>query len=326
LKRVGHLLEQATSFENLWAAARLAKQGCGATPAASRFWFYLEPNLLELQAALRDGTYRPGSYRYFTIRDPKIREIAVAPFRDRVVHHALVRVLTPIYERVFIFDSYATRPGKGTHAAVRRAQTFARRWPYYLKTDIAKYFESVDHASLIALLEHKIKDRAFLDVLARIIRNTRTPGKGLPIGNLTSQFLANVYLDPCDHVIKEQWGVRGYVRYMDDLVLFGDTAADVQALRQRLAEWLTDRLQLRMHEAVTVIQRSIHGLNFLGWRIFPAFIRMRPANRRRSLRRLKQAQIAWMNGKITEEQMQQKMASLVGHLTHFSPHASLPSE
>ncbi|MCP4398572.1 MAG: RNA-dependent DNA polymerase, partial [bacterium] len=120
-----------------------------------------------MQEELQNGTYQPGSYHYFTIYDPKERVIAVAPFRDRVVHHAIVRVLTPIYERVFIYDSYATRPAKGTHAAIRRAQHFLRRRPYYLKTDIAQYFYSVDHEILLTLLQRKIKDHHLLALLER---------------------------------------------------------------------------------------------------------------------------------------------------------------
>jgi len=324
LKRYGYLLEQITAFENLWQAFRLAKRGCGATPAVCRFAFYLEPELLRLQAELQHGTYQPGRHRYFTIHDPKRRTIAVAPFRDRVVHHAIVRALTPIYERVFIFDSYATRPGKGTHAAIRRAQTFLRRHAWYWKTDIDQYFDSVDHAVLLDLLERKMKDRAVLALLARIIRNTPVSGKGLPIGNLTSQFLANVYLDPLDHAIKERLRVPGYVRYMDDLVLFAPSRRALLTWGGDIAEFVQARLHLRLKAHATLLNRAAHGLSFLGMRIFPNVIRMKPVNRRRSLKRLARREAEWAAGELDDATLQQSVVSLIGHLRYFQPTMRIP--
>jgi RNA-directed DNA polymerase len=319
VQRIGHLFEQVTSYENLYTAFRLARRGCGNTPQVCRFFFHLERELLRLQDELQSSSYRPGVYHYFTIQDPKERVIAVAPVRDRVVHHAIVRVLTPIYERVFIFDSYATRPGKGTHAAIRRAQSFLRRWQFYLKTDIAKYFDSVDHDILLTLLRCKLKDRLLLELLERIIRNTPVPGKGLPIGNLTSQFLANVYLDPLDHELKDVLGLRGYIRYMDDLVLFSDSKPELRRLRPTLEAFLSDRLSLRLKPAATFLSRASHGLSFLGMRIFPQIIRVKPENKRRSLRRLRQMLAAWRRGESAEERMQQRLVSLTGHLRYFCP-------
>jgi RNA-directed DNA polymerase len=220
MKRIGTLFDGVTSYDTLLLASRRAMRGCGRTAVTCRFFYDLESELLRLQEELKSGIYRPGAYRYFTVRDPKERLIAVAPFRDRVVHHAVVHVLTPIYERVFIHDSYATRAGKGTHVAVLRAQQFLRKWPWYLKADIARYFDSVDHDIMMAMLERKLKDASLIYLIDRIVRNASAPDKGLPIGNLTSQFLANVYLDPLDHEIKDHMGVHGYIRYMDDFVVF----------------------------------------------------------------------------------------------------------
>jgi len=171
LKRINNLFSKVTSYQNLLIASRLAMKGSGRTAATCQFFFHLETEILSLQTELLNGTYQPGSYRYFTIFDPKERVIAVAPFRDRVVHHAVVRILTTIYERVFIYDSYATRPNKGTHAAIKRAQKFIRRWPWYLKADIKKYFDNVNHGTIMDILKRKLKDRQLLDLLDRIIRN-----------------------------------------------------------------------------------------------------------------------------------------------------------
>ena len=319
MRRVGHLFPDIVAHANLLAAFRLAMQGCGHTRAVCRFFFHLEPEILCLQQSLIDGTYRPGRHRYFMVFDPKQRTIAVAPFRDRVVHHAVVRVLTPIYEKRFVHDSYATRKGKGTHAAVKRAQVFCRGFRWYLKTDIAKYFDSVDHHRLLGIVAAKIKDRQVLQLLERIVRNSRTAGKGLPIGNLTSQFLANVYLDPLDHLIKERLGVKGYLRYMDDMVLFGDSKADLRGHLNVVETYLADRLGLRLKPRATQLNRTAHGLSFLGMRVFGRFIRIRPANRRRSLKRMARCIGQWQAGQLEEDKMAQSLTSIAAHLRYFCP-------
>jgi len=325
LKRINNIFSQVTSYDNLLIASRLAAKGSGKTAATCQFFYYLETEILRLQMELLNDTYRPGAYRYFTIFDPKERVIAVAPFRDRVVHHAVVRILTPIYERVFIYDSYATRPGKGTHVAIKRAQQFVRRWPWYLKADVNKYFDSVNHNALMDIIKRKIKDRRLLLLLDRIIRNSPL-GKGLPIGNLTSQFLANVYFDPFDHEIKDRLGVKGYLRYMDDIVLFGNSKRELLELKPRIEKFLLDRLGLCLKSNVTCLNRSSHGLSFLGMRIFPALIRVRPENRRRSLKRLKDVFRKWQNGELDEDSMTQSMASIVGHFRYFCPTVSVTLE
>lgn len=319
MKRIGDLFERVTDFETLRLATKKAMQGCGRTLPACRFAFDRERELLRLQEELRQGTYRPGGFHFFTVRDPKTRLIAVAPFRDRVVHHAVVHVLTPIYEPSFIFDSYATRQGKGTHAAIRRTQEFARRWPWFLKADVHKYFDSVDHDVLLSLLARKVKDRALLALLERIVRNSPRPGRGLPIGNLTSQFLANVYLDPLDHEVKDQLGVRGYVRYMDDFVAFAETVRELKALLARVEDFLGQRLRLAFKPGGVWFNRSLHGLSFLGMRIFPGALRLRSENRRRSLKRMRGRIRAWEAGYLEEDRLAQSLLSVEGHLRAFCP-------
>jgi hypothetical protein len=228
-----------------------------------------------------------------------------------------------VYEKVFIHDSYATRTGKGTHAAVRRAQKFLRRHCWYLKTDIDKFFDSVDHEVLLAVLKRKLKDKRLLRLLERIVRNTRTPGKGLPIGNLTSQFLANVYLDPLDHFLKDQMGAKAYVRYMDDFVVFSQSKEALKATKAEIERFLARRLLLFLKPEATLIQRSKHGLGFLGMRIYPAFMRLIPANRKRSLKRMQRIMAAYENGEIEASCMVQRMGSTLAHLRHFCPNASM---
>lgn len=319
MKRHGNLFEYLISFSNLHAAAKKARQGCGRNSESCRFVFRLEPEIFALKKALAEGTYRPGKYRYFTIYDPKVRRIVVAPFRDRVVHHAIVRVLAPIYENCFIFDSYATRPGKGTHAALQRTQQFLRRNRWFLKADIHKFFDSVPHDLLLSIVARKIKDQRFFNVLEKVVRNTDPPGFGLPIGNLTSQFLANVHLNPFDHFIKEEAGVKCYLRYMDDFVLFADHRKKVLDMRTPIQDFLQQRLGLALKQRGTWVNRSVHGLSFLGHCIYPGVIRVRGKNLRRSLKRIRAKQKAWTGGFVTENHAADSMASSIGHLRKFNP-------
>ena len=250
MKRQGNLWDGMISFENLLHAAQAAARGKRFKPGVARFVFDLERQLLRLHEELAGKTYRPGPYRTFTIYEGKTRQISAAPFRDRVVHHALTGVLEPIFERSFIFDSYACRKGKGTHAAVDRCQRFARRYRYVLKADVRKFFPSIDHRVLEGAIARKIKDPDVLWLVGRIIDHSNPqdpvlmwfPGddlftpterrRGLPLGNQTSQFFANVYLDPLDHFITDRLGLS-YVRYVDDFLVFAD---DKRRLREARAE------------------------------------------------------------------------------------------
>ena len=250
MKRHGNLWPRMISFRNLLLASHKAKRGKRFRPSVAEFEFRLEPELLRLQEELRDKTYRPGNYRSFYIYEPKKRLISAAPYRDRIVHHALTGILEPIFEPTFIYDSYACRRGKGTHAAVDRCQQFARQFRYVLKADIRKFFPSMDHEILKERIARKIKDPGVLWLAALLIDHSNpqepvfdwfagddlfTPSerrRGTPIGNQTSQFFANVYLDPLDHFVKERLGIKGYVRYVDDFLLFSDDRRQLAEARE----------------------------------------------------------------------------------------------
>jgi len=239
MKRYGDLFGRLVSFENLLLAFLKASKGKKSNPQVGDFALRLEEELLLLQRELMDKTYSPGPYRTFYIYEKKKRMISAAPFRDRVVHHALCNIIGPIFERGFIYDSYANRVGKGTHRAVGRCSEFARKNPYVLKLDIKKYFPSIDHEILKGLIRRRIKDPEVLWLCDLVIDSSNPqeqvlewfPGddlfapverrKGLPIGNQTSQFFANLYLDPLDHFVKEVLGCRYYIRYVDDILVFG---------------------------------------------------------------------------------------------------------
>ena len=297
-----HLFEQVFSMSNLRLAAREALRGKRTRLPGATFFMEMENELPALREELRDGTYAHGGYRYFWIHDPKDRLVAAAPFRDRVVHHAIVRVIEPIFEKRFIEDSFACRKGKGTHAVMRRALHFARGHRYALKCDVSKYFPSIDHEVLMGLVARVIGDGRVLDLLGRILAShadaevqewppgaglfdCRTRRKGLPLGNLTSQFLANVYLNPLDHFVKHELRVRGYVRYMDDFLLFGDDRGLLREHGARIKEKLAE-LRLRMHPDKYRLMPTGKGVDFAGFVVFAdGRVRVRSSSVRRFDRR-----------------------------------------
>jgi len=317
MKRYGQLFGALTSFPNLLVAFKKARKGAVGKRETQQFTFHLEMELFQLQNELQEGVYHPAPYRYFKIYDPKERTISVAHFRDRVVHHALINVLEPIYERCFIYDSYATRKGKGTHLAVRRAQQYLRRRPWFFKTDINKYFDSIQHDTLLSLLERKIKDPGLLGVAEAIIRNGGREGVGLPIGNLTSQFFANVYLNPFDHFIKQDLGVQAYIRYMDDFVVLAQHREPLKRWRERLQDYLKTHLGLTLKPKASFLNQADNGLTFLGRRIFPAVVRLARPNGKRMLRRMAGKQRAFENGKMEEDAFLQSMNSYWSQLQDF---------
>jgi len=318
MKRHGSLFSELTAFSNLLSAHKKARKGAVGKQETQKFTFFLEYELFRLQEELIQGSYQPRPYRYFRIHDPKDRTISVAAFRDRVVHHALINVLEPIYERCFIHDSYATRKGKGTHKAIDRAQHFLRQTGWFWKTDVDQYFDSIVHTRLLALLEKKIKDPRLLAIAGRIIRNGGRQGVGLPIGNLTSQFFANVYLNKFDHFAKEQLGAKYYIRYMDDFVFFHSDKKVLKNNRERIHKFLMEELDLQLKVKATYLNNAKNGLTFLGRRIFPAVIRIARPNKKRILRRMAQRQKDYQLGRIKETQFLQSMNSYWAQLEPYS--------
>lgn len=316
MRRAGGLFEEFASFRNLLLAYRKARRGTRSNQETAAFFFRQEQELFQLQDDLLALRYEPQPYRYFKVYDPKERTISVAPFRDRVAHHALVNVLEPIYERCFIHDSYATRKGKGTHAAVAQAQRYLRREGWFFKTDIEKYFDSIRHRTLLDLIERKIKDARLLAITERIVGNGGVNGVGLPIGNLTSQFFANVYLNGFDHFVKQELRVKHYVRYMDDFAQFSAEKETLKAHRKAIEAYLAEELGLQLKPGATFINSAANGLTFLGRRIFPNLVRLAPANLRRMARRMAEREEEFNEGSITEETFLQSMNSYWAMLQH----------
>lgn len=331
MKRFGQLWDLITSFENLLLAYRKAKRGKRSRPDVARFSLDLEKHLLQLQADLRAQSYQPGSYRLFTIYERKPRQIAAAPFRDRVLHHALMNVIEPLLDKRFIADSYACRQGKGVHRAVNRYQQWAQRYAYTLKMDIARYFPSIDHAILKQQLANCIKDPQVLWLLNLIIDHSPefppappvyfagddlfTPLQrriGIPIGNLTSQFFANLYLNGLDHCIKQELRATGYLRYVDDLILMSDDKAQLHAWKQTIMARL-ETLRLKAHPSKVAIYQSGLGVDVLGYRVFPGFRRLRNDNGFRFARKLRCFAEDYRTGKRDWEDFNSSVQSWIGH-------------
>jgi retron-type reverse transcriptase len=330
MKRIGRLWERLTSFPHLLRSFVKAARGKRNTANVAQFYFNLENELLRLQDELRNGSYQPGPYRTFLICEPKERMISAAPFRDRVIHHALCGVLEPIFEKVFIPDSFASRPGKGTHAAVRRFTHFAKRHRFVLKCDVSKYFPSIDHQVLKERLGRKIKDPDVLKLAFQIIDHSNPqesvqnwfPGdnlfspqerrRGLPLGNQTSQFFANVFLDPFDHWAKEVLRAPGYVRYVDDFLIFSDEKDWLRQAKENCRDRL-EGLRLALHPTKSVISRVQDGTRFLGYRVFPTHRLLPRANVARIRRRIRAWEKAYSKGEMEWPEIVRRWAGWFGH-------------
>jgi hypothetical protein len=285
MKRAGGLMGQIAAPENIRLACWKAAKGKGARPATRRFTERLEENVARLACGLAEGSFRFGDYRRFRVFDPKERWIHAAAFPERVAHHALMNVCEPVFERAAVFDSYACRKGKGQVAAGQRARYYARRFPWFLKMDVRKYFDSIPHACLLELLGRLFKDSEVLDLFGKIVDSYETcPGHGLPIGSLTSQYFANYFLTGLDRFARETLGAPGYVRCMDDFALWHPDKGFLKGARDRITDWLATERGLVVKPEPRV-NRADRGMDFLGLRIFPNTVRLNHRSKIRFLRR-----------------------------------------
>ena len=373
MNRAGNLYVDIAEPENLRLAFLKAIRGKRGKPDVIVYTARLEENLRVLRDQLLAHKVDVGHYHFFTVHDPKERVICAASFPERVLHHAIMNVCEPVLERYAIHDSYACRTGKGMHAAVLRAQDFTRQFPWYLKLDVRKYFDTIDHKTLLALLERRFKDRELLDLFAVILatyqsgtddaevvppedeiggspslpapRSARqagvatgirkdgtepvppeegvegrppcrpafSSGRGLPIGNLLSQHMANFYLGHLDHRIKETLRVHGYVRYMDDFVLWAHDKAMLTAHLAAVRGFTESDLMLTLKDNVQ-INRCARGIPFLGYRIFSRRLALGPRARRRFARKLRGYEQEWLSGQWSEADLQRHMEALLSYV------------
>jgi len=314
VKRVGGLFDEIASFANLHAAYRRARRGKGDRRSVQRFARELETELLTLRDELQADTWRPGPFVRFRIHDPKTRTISAAPFRDRVVHQAVMGVLEPCFERWFDHDSHACRKGRGLDAALARAVHHSRRCAWVLRSDIRACFPSMDVTRLAAELRRRFRDRRLLALLERILdHGADTHGRGLPIGNLTSQWLANLQLDALDRHVRQALKPAGYLRYMDDFALFAGEREAARALRDALRTWVPEHLGLELNPRQTQLFEVRRGWPWLGFRVTPAGLALRHGNWRRMRKRLGERHHAWRRGQIDAAGLQQAAASMLAH-------------
>lgn len=297
-----NLYERIYAYDNLKLAWKRARNGKTKRDYVINFESDLENNINRLKRELETFTYAPAQLDTFIVRDPKTRKISASQFRDRVVYHALCNVIMPLFEKGFIYDSFANQKGKGTHKAIMRLGRFLRKVcvPYngvhnreavsgfVLKSDVQHYFDTVDHETLLRILQKKIADRNTINLISLILKNhkTKAAGKGMPLGNLTSQFFANVYLNELDQFVKHDLKVKYYIRYVDDFVILHRNKRELQRLESQIGKFLRTKLMVQLHPDKSRITRIESGVTFLGFRVFYRYRLLKKSNAKRVWKRL----------------------------------------
>ena len=334
VKTYKNLFEELYSWENLEDAYWKARKRKANSPKVQEFEKHWQLRLVTIMRELPSRTYRPQPLKTFVLRDPKTRVICVSEFRDRVVHHALVNILQPIFQPRFIYDSYASQKGKGTLPALERFDVFirkisknGRRLPYarnanmvqgfVLKADIRHYFDTVDQAVLLRIISKRVKDKNVLWLVKVILDNynSGTPGKGMPLGNWTSQFFANVYLNELDQFVKHKLPAKYYIRYVDDFVILDSTKAQLQYFQQQIKEFLKT-LNLELHPTKCKIIPLGNGVSFLGFRVFYHYKRVRAGNVRKIKARFMSILDDYEMGLASAHDVIEVMQGWNGHAMH----------
>jgi retron-type reverse transcriptase len=308
---VENLYDKIISLKNLIAGWERAKKGKTRKQDVCEFGENIAYNLKILHDELKNQAYKPKPLQTFILRDPKTRTISKSDFRDRIVHHALVRIIEPTFEKVFIYDSCANRLKRGTLFAIKRLDRFKRQVTnggkfdaYCLKTDIKHYFQEVDHEILLKIISKRIKDEKTLWLIKRILENNVSSnpfGKGMPLGNLTSQFFANVYLHELDHFVKQELKAKFYIRYVDDFILLHSSKRRLLVIKDKIEAFLTKNLKLELHKDKSKIILLSSGIDFVGFRNFYHYRLLR----KRNIRTMKGRIEDFYQGKISEKKMEE---------------------
>lgn len=316
-----HIFERMIMPESLFAAWEEFRKGKHTRKDVQEFEWSLEENIFSLHRDLRSGTYRHGPYHAFHICDPKQRQIHKAAVRDRIVHHAVFAALNPLFEPTFIAHSFSCRKEKGTHRGVDALETMLRKVSrnhrrncYALKCDIHKFFASVDHAILLRILSEKINDDRMMRLL-RVIIESFSDG-GIPIGNLTSQLFANVYMNEFDQFMKHDLKVRWYLRYTDDFIVVSDDEAYLRHLISPIQQFLHTHLRLALHPYKVSIRKYRQGIDFLGYILLPHHRVLRTTTKRRIFRKLRQKADACERDVISPVSFEQSLQSYLGVCSH----------
>ncbi len=322
MKKYKNLYKKLYTKENLISAYKKARKGKRSKNYVINFESNLNKNLRILQEQLKNKTYFPTKLRKFIVRDPKTRTIHSSIFRDRIVHHAIINIIQPIYEKIFIHDSFASRKNKGTHIAIERFEYFVNKISsngmkiknphtnnsikgYVLKADVKHYFNTIDHDVLINILRKKIRDEDLIELIRIILHNfqDKQKGKGLPLGNYTSQFLANVYLNNLDYFVKNRLKAKYYIRYVDDFVILDKDKKVLKEYSDKIEKYLLF-LKLKLHPEKSEIHALRNGITFLGYRIFYHHKLLRKRNIRYFKNRLRNKLELYSRGEIDKEHLE----------------------
>lgn len=318
------LFHNIASVSNLLSAWKEFRKGKRKKKDVAEFEIHLEDNLFKLHEDLLNRNFKLNPYEAFSISDPKPRRIHKASVRDRVLNQAIFRVLYPIFNKAFIYDSYSSRKGKGTHLGVHRLFSATRKvstnWnksSYVLKCDIEKFFDSVVHEKLISLVKRKVSDMLVLELLEKIIRSfEKTKGRGIPLGNVTSQLFSNIYLNELDRFVKHELKARYYFRYADDFVILAQDKMLLVEYEKRIREFLERVLFLKLHDHKVEIRKVSQGIDFLGYVVLPHTLALRNKTKNRILRNLLN------ENKEKDEKFFQRLDSYLGVLKHCRSRAT----
>ncbi len=338
MKTYKNLYEKAYSIENLVSAFKKARKGKSKKDYVISFEKNLGKNIRLLRKELRDKTYKPHELKKFIIRDPKTRTIHASIFRDRIVHHTIVNILQPIYNKIFIYDSFASRKFKGTHEAVKRFEYFLGKVSsngqkikkgfnnnsikgFVLKADIKHYFATMNHEVLINILSKNIKDEDFIWLIKVVLNNfdTKIEGRGVPLGNYTSQFFANIYLNSLDYFVKHRLNVKYYIRYVDDFVILDKDKKVLEEHFIKIEKYLKN-LRLELHPDKSGIHPLKDGITFLGYRIFYHYRLLRKRNQRQFFGKLKENIRLYGEGLISKEKLDSFIQGWFGYSKFANTH------
>lgn len=309
MKRKNKLITLIADIDNLRLAFWKASKGKRHSEAVLEYQNHLEQNLLHLRQQILVVRPNVGNYYTFTVYDPKKRLICAADFAEQVLHHALMNICHNDFEKKQIYTSCASRKNKGTSFALEMAQRHTRKYAYFLKLDVRKFFDSINQATLKTQLSAMYKDKALLSIFEAIIHSYHTEvGKGIPIGNLSSQYFANHYLAELDHYIKETLKCKAYIRYMDDMLLFAEDKSSLKAMYTAIKEYTKTRIQLDLKQPI--LRKTYLGVPFLGYLVLPTQLRLLQKSKKRFFKKFKQLEHQLHKQQISQKQYQAHANSL----------------
>ncbi len=338
MKTYNKLYKKLCTKENLMSAFKKARKGKSKKNYVINFESNLDKNISILKEQLENKTYYPSKLKKFIIRDPKTRTIHSSIFRDRIVHHAIINIIQPIYEKRFIYDSFASRKDKGTHIAVKRFEYFINKVSsngmkiknpytnnsirgYVLKADVKHYFNTIDHKILINILRKKIKDEDLIGLIRIVLYNfeSKIKGKGLPLGNYTSQFFANVYLNNLDYFVKHRLRAKYYIRYVDDFVILHKDKRVLLNFKDKIEKYLKN-LRLELHKDKSEIYALRNGITFLGYRVFYHYKLLRKRNIRYFKNKLSKKLELYRSGEIDKDHLESFLQGWNGYSNFANTH------